>query len=60
MRVFYWNGIVNSCLSAPRDKILAVLLVCAFFRLSKVEFVSTLFFATAYKDLLILLRNTMH
>ena len=41
--MFYSNGFVNSCLFAPRDKILAMLLVCAFFRLSKVEFVSTFF-----------------
>ena len=46
MWVIYSNGIANSCLFAPRDKILALLLVCAFFRLSKVKFVSTLFFGT--------------
>lgn len=50
MRVFYSNGIVNLCLFVPRDKILAVLMVRAFFCLLKVEFVSTLFFAKAYND----------
>ena len=43
MWVFYSNGIVNSCLFPPCDKILAMLLVCAFFRYSNVEFVSTFF-----------------
>ena len=60
MWLFYSNGIVNSCLFAPHEKFLAMLLVCAFSHFSKVEFVSTFFFATAYKDLLTLLCNIIH